>query len=262
MRQKSLVRFFILSAAVTVFISACNSRMENTLSQVSTIDALLAGVYEGEISLKQLLAMGNTGIGTFDCLDGEMIVLDSKVYQIKADGRVYTPSLDTATPFAAVINFQVEDVLRSKEDMDYPALKKMLDKISPKQNLFYAFKITGSFASMKTRSVPRQKKPFPPLAQVVKNQPVFNMKNVSGTIVGFRCPAYVKGINVTGYHLHFISDDHKRGGHILQFKMLKGASIKLDCSNKFFMVLPDSRSGFNKTDLNVDRSKELHKVEK
>ena len=261
MKQRSLIIFSILSAVVTILFSACNSRPQNTLSQVSTIDALLAGVYEGEVSLKQLLVMGNTGIGTFDCLDGEMIVLNNKVYQVKADGKVYTPPLDTLTPFAAVINFQTEDIIQSEKDMDYPALKKMLDKKSPAKNLFYAFKIKGSFASMKTRSVPRQKKPFPPLAQVVKNQPVFKMKNISGTIVGFRCPAYVKGINVTGYHLHFISDDRKRGGHILQFKMLKGASIKIDCSNKFFMVLPESGKGFNKVDLKRDRSKELHKVE-
>ena len=263
MKQKYLFKIFIVSAAVTVLLSACSSpRAENTLSQVSTIDALLAGVYEGEVSLKQLLAMGNTGIGTFDCLDGEMVVLDGKVYQVKADGKVYTPPLNTATPFAAVIVFQADDALLTKEDMDYPALQKMLDTISPRKNLFYAFKIKGRFASMKTRSVPRQKKPFPPLVEVVKNQPVFIMKNVSGTIVGFRCPAYVKGINVTGYHLHFISDDHKQGGHILQFKMHKGASVELDCSNKFFMVLPDSRNGFNKANLQTDRSRELHKVEK
>ena len=263
MKQKNLFKFFIVSAAVSIFLSACNSpRTENTLSQVSTIDALLAGVYEGEITLKQLIAMGNTGIGTFDSLDGEMIVLDGKVYQVKADGKIYTPPLNTTTPFAAVINFQADDASLTKKDMDYPALQKMLDKISPRKNLFYAFKIKGNFATMKTRSVPRQKKPFPPLVEVVKNQPVFNMKNVSGTIVGFRCPAYVKGINVSGYHLHFLSDDRKRGGHILQFKMLKGAFVESDCSNKFFMVLPGSRNGFNEADLKTDRSKELHKVEK
>lgn len=261
MKSKSITRFFVLFALIAVFVTGCISQPENTLSQVSTIDALLAGVYDGEITLKQLLEMGDTGIGTFDCLDGEMIVLDGKIYQIRADGKVYFPPLYTTSPFAAVINFQAERRLILDRNVNYPALKKMLDKVAPRQNLFYAFKIKGSFQSMKTRSVPRQKKPFPPLAKIVKNQPVFNMKNVSGTIVGFRCPAYVKGINVPGYHLHFISDDRKHGGHILQFQLLKGASIELDCANKFFMVLPGSRNGFNKADLKIDRTKELHKVE-
>ena len=88
--------------------TACISQPKNTLSQVSTIDALIAGVYEGEVTLKQLVVMGDTGIGTFDCLDGEMIVLDGKVYQIKSDGKVYIPSPNTTTPFASVINFQAE----------------------------------------------------------------------------------------------------------------------------------------------------------
>jgi len=261
MKLKKLIIFFVLFLMIVFLGTACISQPKNTLSQVSTIDALLAGVYQGKITLKQLVVMGNTGIGTFDCLDGEMIVLDGIVYQIKSDGKVYTPPINTKTPFAAVINFQPEHVMVSEENLDYFALKKMLNKISPRQNLFYAFKIKGTFQSMKTRSVPRQKKPFPPLAQVVKNQPVFNMKNVSGTIIGFRCPPFVKGINVPGYHLHFISNDFKQGGHILQFKMLKGAYIEADCSNEFFMVLPDSNNGFNTANLKIDRSKELHKVE-
>ena len=261
MKIKSLIRFLILFMAITFFMCACVSRPENTLSQISTIDALLAGVYEGEITLKQLLERGDTGIGTFDCLDGEMLILDGKIYQVKSDGKVYIPSLETTTPFAALIHFQAERRLILDRDIDYPVLKKMLDQVASRRNLFYAFKIKGTFKSIRTRSVPRQKRPFPPLTEVVKNQPVFRMKNVSGTIVGFRCPPYVKGINVPGYHLHFISDDRQRGGHVLQFKMLKGASIELDCSNKFFMVLPDSGSGFNKADLQLDRTKDLHKVE-
>ncbi len=261
MPQKVIIRFAVLFATIAIFATGCVSQTGNTLSQVSTIDALLAGVYEGEITLKQLAKMGDTGIGTFDCLDGEMIALDGKIYQIKADGKVYTPPMSTTTPFAAVINFQTEHRLILDKNIDYPALKKMLDKAAPRQNLFYAFKIKGFLKTIKTRSVPRQKKPFPPLAEVVKDQPVFNMKNISGTIIGFRCPAYVKGINVIGYHLHFISTDRKQGGHVLQFELKKGASIEIDCSNKFFIVLPDSRNGFNKANLKIDRTKELHKVE-
>lgn len=248
----------VLSAAV---LAGCVSRPANTLSQISTIDALLAGVYSGEVSLRQLAAMGDTGIGTFDCLDGEMLVLDGKVYQVKADGKVYTPSPETTTPFAAVVYFRPDTTAATPDDLNFSGLQSLLDKYAPDKNLFYAFKIKGAFTSMKTRSVPRQKKPFPPLAEVVKTQPVFEMKNVTGTIVGFRCPAYVQGINVPGYHLHFISADRRRGGHILDFAMRQGARIETDRCSKFFMVLPAAGEGFNQADLKIDRSRELHKVE-
>lgn len=255
-------KFLLLSVLIVVGLTACVSWPENTISQVSTIDALLAGVYKGEMNMNELLAMGNMGIGTFNYLDGEMIVLDGKVYQAKANGKVYTPTMQTKTPFASIVNFQPESRLLLDKDVNYQDLKKLLDKIAPKQNLFYAFKIKGKFKSMKTRSVPRQKEPFPPLAQVVKKQPIFKMQNISGTIVGFRCPAYVKGINVPGYHLHFISDDRKHGGHILQFEMRKGASLEIDCANKFFMLLASSNNAFNTANLKIDRTNELHRVER
>ncbi|MFA6716458.1 MAG: acetolactate decarboxylase, partial [Victivallaceae bacterium] len=165
------------------------------------------------------------------------------------------------TPFASVVYFSPDNMVLSTEDMSFAALQNLLDKCAPAKNLFYTFKIKGVFKSMKTRSVPRQKKPFPPLAEVVKTQPVFAMKDVSGTIVGFRCPAYVKGVNVVGYHLHFISSDRKQGGHILDFEMRQGAIIEIDRCNKFFMLLPKSAAGFHKADLTKDRSRELHKVE-
>jgi acetolactate decarboxylase len=168
----------------------------------------------------------------------------------------------TTTPFACVLTFDPERCLLSTAEMDYSELQKILDEKAPRKNLFYAFKMTGNFQYMKTRSVPRQKKPFPPLSEVVKKQPVFEMQNVSGTIVGFRCPPFVKGINVPGYHLHFISNDREKGGHILDFTMKQGALIEIDSSNKFFMVLPSEKSGFDEANLTKDRSKELHKVEK
>jgi acetolactate decarboxylase len=99
---------------------------------------------------------------------------------------------------------------------DYGQLEQYLDKLLPTENIFYAIKIEGTFKYIKTRSVPKQNKPYPPLVEVVKNQPTFEFHNVKGTIVGFRCPSYVEGINVPGYHLHFITGDKKAGGHLLE----------------------------------------------
>jgi len=234
---------------------------QDTVMQVSTIDALVAGLYDGTMSCGRLLGYGDLGIGTFDRLEGEMIVLDGTVYQVKEDGRVYTPDLNMKTPFASVCRFKADDTIALKKGMRFDELERMLDTVISNKNLFYAIKITGTFTYMKTRSVPAQEKPYPPLAEVTKDQRVFEMKNISGTIVGFRCPPYVKGINVPGYHLHFISGDHQRGGHILDLETGTGICA-IDRCNRFFLVLPTEGDAFRGVDLSKDRTKELYKIEK
>ena len=113
---------------------------------------------------------------------------------------------------------------------------------------------------MRTRSVPAQKRPYPPLKEVTSNQPEFDMDNVFGTIVGFRCPLYVNGINVPGYHLHFINGDRTRGGHVLSFEMING-KCEVDVLDQFFLRLPDTKD-FAAVDLSKDRNKELKDVER
>ena len=119
----------------------------------------------------------------------------------------------------------------------------------------------GVFSRLKTRSVPRQKKPYPRLVEVARKQPTFEFRNVKGTIVGFRCPAFVKGINVPGYHLHFITEDRTGGGHVLDFKLIKG-EIGVDITPNFYLMLPAGEGVFEDLDLTVDREKELRKAER
>jgi len=168
-------------------ISGCVTPEKNTVFQASTIDALLAGVYDGNMSCGDLLKHGDFGIGTFNHLDGEMVVLDGIIYQVRSNGKVYKPDSTQETPFATVCQFESEKVVLLKPGLNYEELKKQLDKVAPNQNLFYAIKITGKFKTMKTRSVPEQHKPYPLLKEVTKHQPEFNMENISGTVVGFLC---------------------------------------------------------------------------
>ncbi len=253
--KKTILSLLVVVVALCL---SCASSVKNTVVQTSTVDALLAGVYDGHISCRQLLEYGDFGLGTFDHLDGEMIVLNRKVYQVKADGNVYTPSETITTPFAAVCGFSSDYTLPLANGTDYETLKKCVNNAVPNQNVFCAIKIKGTFRKMKTRSVPRQQKPYPPLVEVTKNQPAFYMENISGTIVGFRSPPFVKGINVPGYHLHFISDDHSKGGHILSFELISGVS-DLDICDRFLLILPGK--GLEHLDLSKNRSKELKRVE-
>ncbi|OGP49513.1 MAG: alpha-acetolactate decarboxylase [Deltaproteobacteria bacterium RBG_13_43_22] len=250
-----------LSLVITCLITACIRAPLNTINQVSTIDALLAGSYEGQIPLEKLLTYGNFGIGTFDNLDGEMILLEGQVFQVKADGKIYRPSLKVTTPFASVVQFKADYSFPITKETDLKGLEKMIEDSNPNKNLFYALKIKGTFQTMKTRSVPVQKKPYPPLSAVAKTQPVFTFEAVSGTLVGFRSPVFVKGINVPGDHLHFISNDLQSGGHVLDFRLLKG-TVEIDVCNQFFMILPEEGGSFSQVDLGRDRSKELEKVER
>jgi acetolactate decarboxylase len=263
-----LVPLFIVLVTLAVIVPGCSSTdyaqnpiaQKETLTQVSTVNALLAGVYDGNLTCKELKGYGDFGVGTFEAVDGEMVVLDGRIYQIRADGVAYAASDNTIVPFAAVTYFDNDRQEKLDTGLDFAALQTALDKVIP-ANIFCAVKISGNFSYMKTRSVPKQAKPYPPLAEVTKIQSVFEFKDVQGTIVGFRCPPFVNGVNVPGYHLHFLTADHKAGGHILDLKTAD-ASAALDDTPGFLMMLPDRQSDFYKVDFSGDQKKELEKVEK
>lgn len=243
-----------------LFLMGCAAPQRNTVTQISTIDAILAGAYDGCTSLRDLSRYGDFGIGTFDGLDGEMVLLDGRYYQVKADGRVLTPGGDVLTPFASVVSFESDHRVALPPAADYDTLKELVDGEVPNMNLFCAVKVTGTFAAVKTRSVPAQRKPYPPLVQVTRHQSVFELADVRGTIVGFRSPPYVKGINAPGYHLHFISRDGTAGGHLLDFVLTEG-TVQIDRCTRFFMILPEGDGDFSRIDFSRDRSGELREAE-
>lgn len=253
-------RFCILLLIVGLAVSGTAWAGRDTLTQISTIDALMTGIYDGDTTLESLKDKGDFGLGTFNALNGEMVLLDGQFYRITAAGTVERPVPDTKTPFAAVTFFEPDRTIPLEAGLTFHQLTSRTDRLLPTLNVFYAIRVTGTFQTMTTRSVPSQQKPYRPLSEVVKTQPVFNMRNVEGTIVGFRCPSYVKGVNVPGYHLHFLTADRNAGGHVLDFKIEK-ATMEIDDTNEFLLTLP-SDTAFHNADLTPDREKELKAVEK
>jgi acetolactate decarboxylase len=231
---------------------------DSRLFQISTIDALLQGDYDGYASLKEISGKGNFGIGTVNALDGELILENGIFYQVKSDGKVYHPSIDLKTPFASVVQFLPEDSL-DVNDVSFQQLKSLVDSLMTGKNYFYAIRLEGEFNYVRTRSVPAQNKPYPSLAVVTQNQPEFTIQQTTGKLTGFYCPDFVKGINIPGYHLHYLANDKLSGGHLLDFQ-LKSGKLKLDKIRYFEMLLPESGS-FQKTEYKTDRSAELIKVE-
>lgn len=231
----------------------------DVLYQVSTIDALIAGMYDGYTTLGELKKHGDIGIGTFDKLDGEMLMLDGVVYQIASDGSVHRQPNTMTTPFASVTPFDKDITATIPKEMDFTALKDYVDRMLPSKNVFYAIRIDGTFSHVKTRSVPPQQKPYRKLTTVVEHQPEFEFTNVKGAIVALRCPYYVKGVNVPGYHMHFITADRRRGGHILDCTV-KAGTVTIDTTGTLTLVLPNDK-GFYQTDFEPSTQGSIEKVE-
>jgi len=233
-----------------------NRPTTDTITQVSILDALLASRFDGCLSCGELLKHGNLGHGTFHRMDGEMIIVDGVVYQARTDGKVYTPGAGVTTPFATVCHFRPGRTWTIRKPAGLAALKQMIDKKAPNRNAFCAIRIDGFFPILKTQVLPRQSKPYPPVARVVKACPRFEIKNVSGTIVGARCPPYVRGINDPGYHLHFISDDRTQGGHMLDCVMARG-SCSIDICSNHHVILPGNAAALKGIDLGRDLVREF-----
>jgi acetolactate decarboxylase len=254
--------FIIAGFIIALGISGCASlpKERSAIFQYSAINALLEGVYDSGMTVGELSRYGDFGIGTFDGLDGEMIALDGIFYQIRADGKAFRIPGSMKTPFAVVTYFNGVSVVPPESSLDFQGLTNYLDELIPTKNIFYALRVDGMFKQVKTRSVYKQQKPYPRLVDALANQPEFELRNIRGTLVGFRCPAYVGGVNVPGYHLHFITEDKMSGGHVLGFQT-DSVNIRIESINEFRMILPRSES-FYTTDLTKEKRKELDTVEK
>ena len=250
----------ILLLNLVVAIPSLHAGNRRYFFQYSTIQALMEGIYDGDLTFRGLSKHGDFGIGTFNALDGEMIGVDGKFYQVKMDGVAYPVVETTKTPFANVTFFKSEKTIKLDKSVSYKELEKCLGALLPSANLIYAIKITGTFPFIKTRSVPRQQKPYPRLTDVVKQQAVFEFHKVNGVIVGFRTPSFLAGVNVAGYHLHFITEDRRAGGHVLDFRMGE-ARIEISQMTEFDLQLPQNAE-FLQKDLMVGGEKAIDRVER
>ncbi len=258
-KYKHVLMISVILASVFLATASAEDHANDTLFQASTISALMSGVFDGTMTFKDLGEHGDFGLGTVDRLDGEMVDLDGHFYQVKSDGIAYTVNDSMKTPFAEVTFFEPDETMHLNGTSNLTMLQKYLESRPPTKNMFYAIRIDGTFDYVKTRSVPAQSKPYPTLTEALKGQKIFEFHNQSGTVVGFWCPDYVKGVNVAGYHFHFLTANRTAGGHLLDLK-LENASIKIDKTSEFFMELPDENE-FYQANLTGDNQAELKKAE-
>lgn len=190
---------------------------ESRMYLCAPINAVVEGIYEEHIPLSRIKRHGDFGLGTFDSLDGEMLMLDGTVYQMTADGgRVSViDNTDLTVPFACVTFYKPLSHDESNREITHDAFLEWLQGLLPSPNICYAIRIDGLFTHVKVRSVPKQEN-YRPLIEVAKDQPVFNFSDIEGTLAGFFTPSFMSSINVPGIHLHFLSKDYLYGGHLLE----------------------------------------------
>jgi acetolactate decarboxylase len=258
--MRSVRCLFLASLLVLALAGSLPAAESRLLYQTSTLQALLGGDYDGDLTYRQLARHGDFGIGTFNALDGEMIGLNGKFYQIRSNGRVYPVTPSMKTPFAEVTFFKASQTHHLEKPLTYRQLTDYINTLLPSPNLLYAIRIEGFFPYVKTRSVPRQKKPYPPFTDVTKKQSMFEFTRVRGVIVGFRYPQYLSGVNPAGYHCHFISADRRHGGHLLDCRV-EQATVAIDAIPDLNLRLPETKA-FLRQDLSTEKKHEIEKVER
>ena len=212
-------------------------RKEHALFQASTIGALLEGSYDGDLRVAELAERGNLGVGTLNALDGELIALDGSFLRADVEGMLHPVGPDERTPFAVVTRFEPSVGFGLDGPLTQDELLAAVDARIPDGSPSCAIRVDGEFRWVRARSVPRQTPPYRPLAEVVADQHEFELGPVEGTMVGFRFPDYAEGIEVSGYHLHFATADHTRGGHVLDSRA-GPVRVQLDPSYDLHVELP------------------------
>ena len=180
---------------------------------------------------------GDHGLGTFEHLDGEMVVVDGRCFQVRSDGSVHEVADDVLSPFAVVTHFVPQDTIAFDDCRDLAHLMSTFDRLRHTDNFFFAVRVDGHFDYVKTRAMCKTAEGVP-LVVAAAHQPEFECENLAGTLVGFWTPEYAKTVNIPGYHLHFLSQDHQHGGHLLQ---CRGRQLRLQSQREGFSVSPYPR---------------------
>jgi acetolactate decarboxylase len=245
----------VVSAALSQYLG----KPLHTLFQVSTSAALVEGLYQGAVRVSRLLHHGNFGLGTFIDLGGEMVVLEGVCYRVAADGTVSTVEGDSLIPYAVVTRFTVDFAIKTQQFKNFSELAAICDALRSTENVFYAFRVEGEFSFVKTRvmkSVPHGTG----LKAASSGQEEFTFQEQKGTLVGLWSPGFAGSFSVPGYHFHFLSEDRKRGGHVLE---CKATSVTIGgCAlHEMHVSLPETAE-FLQADLSRDPSDDLMSAER
>ncbi|MFP6763041.1 MAG: acetolactate decarboxylase, partial [Planctomycetaceae bacterium] len=231
----------------------------HSLFQVSTSAALVEGVFQGCLRVSDLKLHGDFGLGTYDELDGELVMLDGLCFQVGAGGIARAADDESLVPFAAITRFSADRQHHLEAASDYQDLLRQLDALRPSQNVFVGIRVDGLFADMSLRAACKAR-PGENLVAATGHQSEFRAPRMAGTLVGFWSPAYARATHVPGYHLHFINADRTFGGHVLGLKS-GPVSVGLHVETDIHLAIPETRQ-FLEATLRADPSASLDIAER
>ena len=237
--------------------------MQNRMYQVSTLQALALGYSRAVITADKLLQEGDTGLGTFEDVNGEMIVMDGCCYRADQNGSVTAVAPETGVPFAAVARFYGEQQFAMNDMPDIASIRTALTlKIEERfgLNSMHVVRIEGEFAKVDARSEAPYRSHHISLKDILaETQKAFVFENIRGTLVGVYFPDYMDGINMPGWHLHFLSEDRTKGGHVFDVCIKEGLA-KVDKISSIVIDLP-KEPAFDTYALKQDLQAEIKSVE-
>jgi len=231
----------------------------NAVFLSAPIVALVEGFYVENTDMVLIKEHGDFGLGTFNYLDGEMVLLDGNIYQIKSDGEVYSVKDDEQSPFACVTFFSPDTFDDIEENHTPKGFYDLLNTLIPSENMLYAIRIDGVFSHVRTRAVPRSEN-YKPLVEATANQPVYDFYDIKGCLAGFYTPRFMESLNAPGYHMHFLTEDRRHGGHLIECS-LKKVRIGIQHVPKLELGLPITLD-FLTANLTRPIGKDLDKAEK
>ncbi len=246
-----------LSTVVDRALATAFDLERHSLFQVSTSNALVQGVFQGAVTVHDLKRNGDFGLGTFEGLDGELIMLDGVCYRATGGGAITSPPEDARVPFAVVTHFRSDSSLTTSSG-SLADLTAALDASRPSENLFVGIRADGRFERLSLRAACAAES-GENLLEATAHQSEFRVVDMEGTLVGFWAPLYARAVNVPGYHFHFLSNDRGLGGHVLD--MVAGPlDLSIHVESELHIAIPETEE-FLAADLSGDHQEALHQAE-
>ena len=230
------------------------------LYQYSLLDALLAGAFDGALTFGAVKQHGDFGLGTFNALDGEMVMYDGAVYRVRGDGSVRVVPDGELTPFSMAVFFQPTQTIELAAVGSLDELRAELGR-RLRPNRGYAIEVRARFSKLSARAPDAGHKPYPTLtAHLAEHQRKFALADTAGVAVGFWLPAFLARVNAPGLHLHYLADDRRSGGHVLDVNSTGPVTVRvMELSGVTIELGTDGR--LDDVDLSGDRHDEVRRVE-
>jgi len=260
---------YTIFCLISLFILCCSTAMaqlktkaadtRDNLFSAGFASGFIGGLYDNWYPYKQLEKHGDFGLGAPGQLDGELLMLNGKIYQTRSTGKTTLVADTGKLPYAVVCFFKAKKTFKHTGPLSKTALYAYLDSLLTNQNGIYAIHISGKFKLVKTRAFPPVEKPYVPLAAMLNKQQFFEHTDIEGDLVGFRIPAFMEGAHISGYHFHFLSEDKTAGGHLIDLEA-EDITIETDTLTSYTMDLPQT-ADFDNFDFKTDRKEDIKSVE-